>query len=277
MVMKGSCKRIITGVWILIAFAWQASACTTSAVRSYTDSLISNDIKQALVKQQGILHYPKSVKRFYEQNKFAAIWIKKQTGEGPAWQAMLMIDCVLQFGLSHADYHPQELTYKTLHLLLDTPGKADTKTQARFEILLTDAMITFINNLHFGKLNPDYPATKLDKLNTESFNADIFLASAIKQIDLMSALAKAQPDTKAYGELQNHMRLLAGTYQGDCYEIPESDIRKMAVNMERLRWQYTTGKTAYITCLVKDGVIVYYDDVDKKDEALEAALYRISN
>jgi murein L,D-transpeptidase YcbB/YkuD len=272
-------KRLIKIVfaWMIVAgFATRAAACTNIPISKTTNDSISKEIKKQL-KAHLPLQYPKSVKRFYEQNKFSTVWIKTQTGEGPAWHAMLMIDCVLQFGLSHADYHPLELTYQTLHHLLDTPGKADAKAEARFEIMLTDAVITFINNLHFGKLNPDYPPAKADQLNKEGFNADNFLMNALKASNLFVELAKAQPDIKEYTDLQNHMRLLAGTYQGDCYEVPESDIRKMAINMERLRWQYTTGKPAYITCLIKEGVIVYYDDIYKKDEALEAAMYKNGN
>lgn len=263
--------------WMIVAgFAAQSFACTNITVGKATEEAISKEIKKQL-KAHLPLQYPKSVKRFYEQNKFAAAWIKTQTAEGPTWQAMLMIDCVMQFGLSHSDYHPNELTYNGLHKLLDTPDKADVNAQARFDIMMTDAMITIINNLHFGKLNPDYPPTKTDKGIKDGFNADVFLADALKKNTLMSALSKAQPDLAAYVDLQNHMRLLTGTRQGDCYDIPESDIRKMAINMERLRWQYTTGKPAYITCLVKEGVIVYYDDNDNEDGALETAFYKTVN
>ncbi len=263
--------RIFFAWVIVIAFASQALACIN--INKPTSDSVSKEIKKQLSGSLP-LQYPKTVKRFYEQKKFEPVWIKMQTGEGPAWQAMLMIDCVLQFGLSHADYHPRELTYQILHHLLDTPGKADAKAQVHFDIIMTDAIITLINNLHFGKLNPEYPPAITDRLNKGGFNADEFLMNALKSNNLFSALAKAQPDIKEYVDLQNHMRLLAGTYQGDCYEVPEGDIRKMAINMERLRWQYTTGKPAYITCLVKEGVIVYYDDIEKRDEVLEVALYK---
>jgi murein L,D-transpeptidase YcbB/YkuD len=276
--MKRSIKLIFTvEFFLIIVFIGiaQAFACTNKQTNTALDDILAQEIKRQINKGQLPLYYPKSVKRFYDQRKFEAVWIKKQTGEGTAWQAMLMIDCVLQYGLLHNDYHPQDLTYNTLHSLLDTPDKADIKAQARFEIMLTDAMMSFINNLHFGKLNVDYPPIKTDRLNKQGFNADFFLINALKENTLLSALPKAQPDLKEYVDLQNHMRLLTGTYQSDCYEVPEGDIRKMAINMERLRWQYTTGKPAYITCLVKEGVIVFYDDVDKRDEGFEAVLYGI--
>ncbi|RAJ35747.1 hypothetical protein [Pedobacter cryoconitis] len=35
--------------------------------------------------------------------------------------------------------------------------------KAKVDPLLTDAMIAFINQWHYGKLNPDYPAVKIDR------------------------------------------------------------------------------------------------------------------
>jgi murein L,D-transpeptidase YcbB/YkuD len=63
----------------------------------------------------------------------------------------------------------------------------------------------------------------------------------LKQKDFMTEIAKVQPKSKEYQDLQYHMRKLTGLLQGDCYEIPEADIRQMAINMERLRWANIEG------------------------------------
>jgi murein L,D-transpeptidase YcbB/YkuD len=69
------------------------------------------------------------------------------------------------------------------------------------------------------------------------------------------------------------MRLLVGQRSGDCYVIPQGLIRKMAINMERLRWISTTGRQIHLTLIVKDGVVINYKDTYKQDERLEMALY----
>jgi hypothetical protein len=120
------------------------------------------------------LYYPKTVKRLYQQKQFKPVWIIPQGGEGVAWQAMLLIDCVKQFGLSHADYHPKELLYDQLHEMLNTPQKVSITKQARFEIILTDAIITFINNLHYGKLNPYFTTAQIDAGNVNGFKTKRF-------------------------------------------------------------------------------------------------------
>lgn len=189
------------------------------------------------------LYFPKSVKAFYASGVYQPVWIKPQGGTGPGWQAMLMIDCVLQFGLSHADYHPAELTYGRLHHILDTPGRVNPQAQARYEILLTDAVLTLMNHLHYGKLNSDYPSSRIDAEQDGRFSARMALSAALQQQDIMEKIAGVQPKAKAYTELQYQMHLIEGVYQDDCYEVPQAEVRKIAINMERLRWAEVSGST----------------------------------
>ena len=239
------------GIVILIVFNLQN--CNAKArFTPKTDALaidtgLSQEIRRQV--QGGNLHvqlyYPKSVQRFYQQNGFKPAWIKPQSGTGPAWQTMLMLDCVLQFGLSHADYHPQELQYSRLHDILDTPGKVKSDVQARFDIMLTDAVITLMNHLHYGKLNPELSASRIDKGMSMEFEAVSYLNRALKEKDVIAAIAKVQPKAKEYTAMQYQLHLLEGLYQGDCYEIPQEKVRKVAINMERLRWA-NTGDSVYV-------------------------------
>jgi L,D-transpeptidase YcbB len=205
------------------------------------DSLIVAELQRQLKSSELNLYYPKTVSRLYQEKKFKPLWIKPQGGEGEAWQAMLLIDCVKQFGLSYADYHPKELLYDQLHNILDTPKKVSITKQARFEIVLTDAIITFINHLHYGKLNPYFTMGQIDAGKVNGFSAEAALIIALVQKDFITSIADAQPKSKEYHDLQYHMRKLTGLLQGDCYEIPEADIRQMAINMERLRWADIQG------------------------------------
>ena len=182
------------------------------------------------------LYFPGAVTRFYSKNQFQPVWIKPQGGMGKTWQAMLMLDCVLQFGLAHADYHPYELSYDSLHIMLEEPAILPVEAKARFELVLTDAVITFMNHLHYGKYNPDYTPELLDAGHDLPFLAEQKLSAAFREQDFMSAVLDVQPKNKAYKALQEYMRLVKGQYTGDCYETPESEVRLAAINMERLRW-----------------------------------------
>lgn len=202
------------------------------------DKEISDRISAQLnvdIKETG-LYYPASVKRFYQQSGFQPVWIKPQPEMGSTWQAMLMLDCVLQFGLAYADYHPYELSYDSLHIMLEKPYGLTNDEKARFDIVLTDAMITFMNHLYYGKFNPEYLAGRLDEGKNIPFLAEKKLREALLQKDLMASVGDVQPKNIQYQELQQFMRQAKGQYAGDCYDIPEADIRLAAINMERLRW-----------------------------------------
>ena len=222
----------------------QLSACFAGSASRHTEtsravnSSLRDEIRRQMADEvlQDQLYFPKSVSKFYATADFDPAWIKPQNGVGPAWQAMLMIDCVLQFGLSHADYHPQELTYGQLHNILDTPGKVSLALEARYDIMLTDAMLALINHLHFGKLNPGYPAGRIDTTTTISFQATQVLAAGLQAKKIMEVIEAVQPKAREYTDMQRHMHLLEGIYQDDCYEVPQAEVRKIAINLERLRW-----------------------------------------
>jgi len=202
------------------------------------DKGISNQISAQLAGDTNAegLFYPASVQRFYLANDFQPAWIKPQAEMGKTWQAMLLLDCVLQFGLAHADYHPYELSYDSLRTMLQQPEKWDAQVKARFDIVLTDAMISLMNHLHYGKLNPEYPADKIDRGTALPFLTENKLCEALSRDNFMECILGVQPQDQNYVHLQHYMQLVKGQYQGDCYEIPEADVRLVAINMERLRW-----------------------------------------
>jgi murein L,D-transpeptidase YcbB/YkuD len=102
-----------------------------------------------------------------------------------------------------------------------------------------------MNHLHYGKLNPQLSASRIDKGVSMEFEAVPYLDKTLKEKDVMSAIANVQPKEKEYAAMQYQLHLLEGLYQGDCYEIPQQKVRKIAINMERLRWA-NTGDSIYV-------------------------------
>jgi len=244
--------------------------------------------KQATIREtigQPKLNYPQSTKRFYQANGSQLIWIKKEDQAAHTFQAMLLLDCVLQYGLSHADYHRDILTYDKLQLMTKQPLKVSDEEKSAFDIMLTDAIISLINNLHYGKFNPLINQRKIDQGKVIHMRADQELARLIKLNDLAGSIAKLQPQTKSYQDLQHYLRLVRGQYTGDCYEIPEAEARLAAINMERLRWvssaksmkKSVPAKYSYQTLEIKDGLPVTHNDRYQQDKALEKALFGINS
>jgi murein L,D-transpeptidase YcbB/YkuD len=244
---------VLFAVLGILAVLQSTASCSSRHIQSvakivHKDTSVAAFIQQRMnadnVKALG-LYYPATVRRFYEINNGQAMWVKEESNPKQTWEAMLLLDCVLQYGLSHDDYHPRELLYKPLHEMLEEPGKIGNSEKAKFDILLSDAMITFMNNLHYGKLNPVYYTDKVDAGLMVPFHAEDALAGAFRQSDFMDAVLSVQPKSKQYAAMQDRMRKLKGQYQEDCYEVPESEVRKIAINMERLRWA-EINENAYI-------------------------------
>ncbi|SHF39708.1 L,D-transpeptidase scaffold domain-containing protein [Pedobacter caeni] len=240
---KGRIYAVLILIIVLLHFSFQSksSFCVLSDKTTFNvenDTLMKVAIKGMLANKTAMssFNYPKSVERFYLKSELNPGWIKDEKEIRRTWEALLMLDCVLQFGLSHADYHPSELEYETMHNIYRIPSSVSPAQKARFDMMLTDAMITFIYHLHFGKLNPVYTAERLDNEAVPEFCAEKILYDAKTQSDFMNLILNLQPKSRAYILMQEHMRLMKGQYLDDCYEVPEETVRKLAINMERLRW-----------------------------------------
>ena len=207
------------------------------AAAAVADTSLADEISTQLhAKKQLPLYFPLSVSRFYMTQNFQQAWLKREPGEvGHQWQAMLLLDCVLQYGLAHSDYHPDELRYELLHDIYDAPGMVSKDKQARFDIMLTDAVLTILNHLHYGKINPEFTAARVDAGQGDMMMETV-LAKALTQTDITPVLLSVQPKSPAYVSMQLWMRKWKGQLVDDCYTVPEENVRKVAINMERLRW-----------------------------------------
>ena len=230
-----------TAILALISLLLLSFLSPVQAVVLGRDTGVPTEIKGQLrdFMREGKLCYPRSVIRFYSRNGFQPVWVKVQTDTKQTWEAMLLLDCVLQFGLSNDDYHPKELSYDRLHIILEKPDQVNANEKARYDIMLTDALVALMDHLHYGKLNPVFSASQIDAGIAGGFCAEDALEDAIQQANFTKTVLNVQPKAQAYTDLQYHMHLLEGLYQGDCYEVPVATIRKMAINMERLRWVAT--------------------------------------
>jgi murein L,D-transpeptidase YcbB/YkuD len=208
-----------------------------------TDTVSQAAIKAQLTVTENQLYYPTSANNFYKKAGYKLVWVAPDTVKTHASEGMMMLDCVLHYGLSHADYHPGDLSYDRLNSLIRSGNKASVSDKARFDIFLTDAMLSFINHLHYGKINPDFPSGKIDTSLSLGFKAEMVLQRAIQSSDFWGVIESVQPKAIQYVYLQDYMRLVTGQYVGDCYEIPDSTIRLMAINLERLRWANSINST----------------------------------
>nr|WP_294943400.1 L,D-transpeptidase family protein [uncultured Mucilaginibacter sp.] len=232
----GRCKTLLAVTLTIIVFFASEQPASPASFSQLTKPKVA-DLQSEIQRQLnsgGIwLSFPASTKKFYAQKKYQPYWIAGKN-QDKTWKAMLMLDCVLQFGLSYSDYRYNDHLPTLYHDILEKPDQVSLAKQARFEIMLTDDIITFINQLHFGVLNPAFGPGAIDSLNN-TFRAESVLAYAMEKEKFMAELLSVQPKSKQYERLQ---RYLSDTvrYMDNCGELPEGELQQVALNMERLRW-----------------------------------------
>ncbi|SIQ76205.1 L,D-transpeptidase catalytic domain [Chryseobacterium sp. RU37D] len=188
------------------------------------------------------LHFPKSVIRFYTRNDTEYAWVNVANKPDQSEAAVLLLEYSYRFGLSLSDYYRDVVSLEKLRKLGSISAGADMKGQAMFDILMTDALITFINNLHFGKYNPSYSPSYIDTNYINKFRSDDVLQKAKNDGDFVKSVLEVQPKIKAYKDFQNYLNIFYS--ESHCTET-QAGLEKIIMNMERLRW-ISIQNTPYI-------------------------------
>ncbi len=238
---EGTRTIFIIGITILmlqLIFHLTVDAKSLSCLQaSNSDSLktaINDQLASPLLLNR--LNFPKTVTRFYTSNSSQASWLKSPEQVAPIVSAMLLLDCVRQYGLQRENYHPEVLDYTLMYNIANKKEEVTFAQKATFELMLTDAMISMINHLHYGRFNPVFNSAILDSSLSLTLKSEKFLAKIVDSPNIMDSILTVQPSLKQYAALQAYMKLIAGQYVCDSYETPEPYIRAIAYNMERLRW-----------------------------------------
>lgn len=199
------------------------------------DLNVTNEISSFLKDSLNLsnLNYPKSVIRFYATNNYEYLWLNDKQKIDQASIALSLLIQPNRFGLLPSDYHLENLSLERLKELRSSSPEKQQKEKAQFEILMTDGLLSFINNLHFGKYNPLYQPSYVDSVRINGFCADEILSDAGRQDGFLNLVHEAQPKFKAYQAFQDY---LDQAYAANNTMTSPAEMEKILINMERLRW-----------------------------------------
>ncbi|RKE56049.1 L,D-transpeptidase family protein [Sphingobacterium detergens] len=199
------------------------------------DLKVTNEISSFLKDSLNLsnLNYPKSVIRFYTTNNYEYLWLNDKQKIDQASIALSLLIQPNRFGLLPSDYHLENLSLERLKELRSSSPEKQQKEKAQFEILMTDGLLSFINNLHFGKYNPLYQPSYVDSVRINGFCADEILSDAGRQDGFLNLVHEAQPKFKAYQAFQDY---LDQAYAANNTMTSPAEMEKILINMERLRW-----------------------------------------
>jgi len=182
------------------------------------------------------LNFPRSTFRFYQKYNFQNVWLNPANAK-TLTEAVRLLSCVSSFGLNQQNYQPD--------IVAEMREPSSERSNEQKEVLFSDALITFIEHLHFGLANPDAPAELIDADNFRRFKAEDVVAKALKG-NFREVVLKVQPNTQEYTLLQSYLDQLTGRFTGECRELTTDTLKLIAINLERHRWQNDAVKEFYV-------------------------------
>ncbi|TGE23588.1 L,D-transpeptidase scaffold domain-containing protein [Hymenobacter metallicola] len=218
-----------------------AAASRSSAARLYLRALLDTvALGPAATYARLQLRAGPVVRAFYVERRFAPAWTDAEAGwNEPATQALQLLRQAREFGLSPASYASAELLALPDSLRVATTLEARQQLVASFELRLTDALLRYATHLRYGQLQ----ASTL-QATAVTGQASALLEQALAAETFAATFLQCQPSSLPYQRLQQAWsRSLPLTPDSVPGPGNEADFRRVAVNLERLRWENAAAMT----------------------------------
>ncbi|HEX2608142.1 MAG TPA: peptidoglycan-binding protein, partial [Flavisolibacter sp.] len=188
-------KKLVTLLCLFYCF---------SAFSQITPSLVRKALSEATGISFPHLHDPKPVERFYQENEYRPVWLN-DTRSFLQKQLITLLYSAPEFGLDTKDYQLATLQELTgLHRIKDAADSAFT------ELILTDALLHFLKDLHSGT-QPPLLAFEGYRAAPDPLKAVTYLSTALEHESLEGLAADAEPEMPAYQQAKRLFSLLSTT------------------------------------------------------------------
>jgi L,D-transpeptidase YcbB len=169
----------------------------------------------------------------------AAQWTRPGGRLAPAAETALgLLSNAPAYGLQPGYYGTALLRALRDSLAASSADSVQAARQARFDVYLSDAVLTLMRDLHRGRLHPYTPSPQ-EQTTGRAFRAADQLRLALTADSVAATVLACQPRHRAYRQLQQALaRWLQGpdsTGQTDARR--QAQYAQAALNLERWRWQ----------------------------------------
>jgi murein L,D-transpeptidase YcbB/YkuD len=197
--------------------------------------IANSSTHDSVVVQTAKIHSPELVTTFYQSRDHKPAWTKQGKYTLKAYRFIQILNHAQYYGLNEENYHLKEiLKLKDANITPENTG--------RMESLLTDSFFAFAHHLKNGQL--DRETMKLNNPQIEENEVKIeFLETALKAPSIKSELENLEPSHPHYHKLKVSLHEKLDSYNnialwaGKKTEAMRQDILKVALNMERWRWE----------------------------------------
>lgn len=127
---------------------------------------------------------------------------------------------------------------------------------AELEILTADALLRYTNYMKYGAVNPRkiYSRFYIEIKRTDSLRMD----SVLNSLDIVSILKDVQPKSKSYIDLKQQLAF----YKDSIGDEDNFEIKKIKLNLERLRWQLPVETEEIVRVNIPDFSLTWFKNND---------------
>ncbi|MDB5233222.1 MAG: hypothetical protein JWR44_215 [Hymenobacter sp.] len=172
---------------------------------------------------------------FYRPRAYAPVWCDAQQLTLQSRAALALLARAEDFGLLPSLYHVGALQSLADSLARPPAPERQGAQLARFEVLLTDGLLTFALHLRRGRLHAFTPSP-LEKAGVP-FVPAAWLARALAAPDFGRVLLQCQPQQREYQQLQQALARWRQHPVGPDAGQRGRRARQMALTLERWRWE----------------------------------------
>ncbi|KFB78120.1 L,D-transpeptidase family protein [Candidatus Accumulibacter cognatus] len=168
-----------------------------------------------------------TIASYYSSATEALLWFATERPTLAARQAVDLLAQAAADGLEAQDYNAEGLQ-KAIENAVNVMALAEDQV-TRIDLALTSAMRRYLNDLHFGRVDPHQLGANYRQA-AGAFDADLLLTSAITDDRLAQTVRRVAPALPQYGSLQEalaHYRELAGhpAWQQDLPPLPNGHLK----------------------------------------------------
>lgn len=221
---------------------------------------VSIQLKNAINTQS--LHFPVLTNKIYLSRSHQSIWFNHDLNHDLLKTAAAVFYAAPEYGLNVSDFHCEQLSEKNITNAIQNEFLDGFKPM--LDVLITDAMLTYIAQIHYGKANKKFPLKSMDNLQFEGLKTDSILLLAVASLDFENIIKSVEPKFKGYQDLQKHTSLFAEKYNGNCNLINDEHFKNLALNLERWRWISDTSEP-YLFINIPSYTLTYFNKNTMED------------
>lgn len=204
------------------------------------------------------LSNPNVIVAFYQQNEIKPVLITNFYANGSLDSLKMYLNRSKDDG-----YNPNIFGLTEITSLLNTLNANKFKkidevypVIAALEIRVADALLKYKTFMKFGSVNPRklYNRYYINLKRPDSLQLDALLRTK----DLLAELREAQQTSKSYLDLKQQLAI----YRDSIANEDDSLIRKIKINMERMRWQLPIQQEETVVVNIPDFSLTWFKNLD---------------